>query len=76
MTIRVTIEQAKDQLRELVGRAAEGEAIVIVSDGVDAAVLQPVTEKRPLGFLAALGPIPADAFDADPADWADEDAPV
>jgi prevent-host-death family protein len=77
----VTIHAAKTHLSQLIARVEAGEEIVIARGDKPVAKLVPIAVKeangpRPLGFLAHLGPIPADAFDPDPADWAGDDKPI
>lgn len=77
----VTIHAAKTHLSQLIARVEAGEEIVIARGDKPVARLVPIAAAadpgpRQLGFLAHLGPIPDDAFDPDPADWADQDKPL
>lgn len=78
----VTIHAAKTHLSQLIARVEAGEEIVIARGDKPVAKIVPIGENpedlgpRPLGFLAHLGPIPADAFDPDPDDWDDDDKPL
>jgi prevent-host-death family protein len=77
----VTIHAAKTHLSQLIARVEAGEEIVIARGDTPVAKLVPIAPvpangPRPLGFLAHLGPIPPDAFDPDPDDWAGDDKPL
>ena len=78
MILRVNIADAKANLSKLIDCALAGEEVIIARYGVPLARLAPVTalSPRPLGFMAHCGPIPTDAFDPDPEDWAGDDKPL
>lgn len=75
----VTIHAAKTHLSQLIARVEAGEEIVIARGDKPVAKLVPVAEaqgERVLGQFAHWGPIPEDAFDPDPDDWANDGKPL
>jgi prevent-host-death family protein len=69
---QVELEEAKEQLTELIEKAAKGEEIVITRDRLPVARLVAVSGKRDRQFGSAKGLIEmADDFDAPVDDFSD-----
>jgi prevent-host-death family protein len=69
----ITIAEARDQLAELLAKAAEGEEVVIVRDDGSAFTVVPTPPREERG-LARRKPGPADAADATNGGESDSDA--